>query len=72
MSMAILKARQIREMKLEEIERKISELRLELMKEMANVRMRRPIKNPGKIRELKRTIARLLTIKKEKMREGKK
>ncbi|RLI98913.1 MAG: 50S ribosomal protein L29 [Candidatus Aenigmatarchaeota archaeon] len=70
--MAILKARQIREMKLEEIERKISELRLELMKEMANVRMRRPIKNPGKIRELKRTIARLLTIKKEKMREGKK
>lgn len=72
MSMAILKARQIREMKLEEIERKISELRLELMKEMANVKMRRPIKNPGKIRELKRTIARLLTIKKEKMREGKK
>ncbi|HDD71501.1 MAG TPA: 50S ribosomal protein L29 [Candidatus Aenigmarchaeota archaeon] len=70
--MAILKARQIREMKLEEIERKISELRLELMKEMANVKMRRPIKNPGKIRELKRTIARLLTIKKEKMREGKK
>ena len=67
-----MKARQIREMKLEEIERKISELRLELMKEMANVRMRRPIKNPGKIRELKRTIARLLTIKKEKMREGKK
>ncbi len=72
MSMAILKARQIREMKLEEIEKKISELRLELMKEMANVKMRRPIKNPGKIRELKRTIARLLTIKKEKMREGKK
>jgi len=70
--MAILKARQIREMKLEEIEKKISELRLELMKEMANVKMRRPIKNPGKIRELKRTIARLLTIKKEKMREGKK
>ncbi len=68
--MAILKVKQIREMKLEDIEKKISELKLELMKEIANVKMGRPVKNPGKIRELKRTIARLLTIKKEK--EGKK
>lgn len=64
--MAILKVKQIREMKLEDIEKKISELRLELMKEIANVKMGRPVKNPGKIKEIKRTIARLLTIKKEK------
>ena len=63
--MAILRAKEIRGMKPEEIDRKISELRLELMKEMANVKMGRPVKNPGKIRELRRTIARLLTIKKE-------
>lgn len=68
--MAILKIKQIREMKLEDIEKRISELRLELMKEIANVKMGRPIKNPGKVRELKRTIARLLTIK--KIKEGKK
>lgn len=60
----------LRELSYEEIKKKISEIRLELMKEMGNVRMRRPIKNPGRIRNLKRTLARLLTIKKEK--EGKK
>ncbi len=70
--MAILKSKQIREMKIEELNKKLSELRLELLKEMGNVKMGRPVKNPGKIRELKRTIARILTIKKEKMREGKK
>lgn len=59
-------------MKIEELNKKLSELRLELLKEMGNVKMGRPVKNPGKIRELKRTIARILTIKKEKMREGKK
>jgi len=70
--MAILKSKQIREMKIEELNKKLSELRLELLKEMGNVKMGRPVKNPGKIRELKRTVARILTIKKEKMREGKK
>ncbi|MEM5793885.1 MAG: 50S ribosomal protein L29 [Candidatus Aenigmatarchaeota archaeon] len=60
------KAKQLREMKLEDLNKKLSELRLELMKEMANVKMGRPVKNPGKIRELRKTIARILTIKKEK------
>jgi large subunit ribosomal protein L29 len=64
--MAILKVRQIREMKPEELGKKLSELRLELLKEHGNVKMGRPIKNPGKIGELRRTIARLETIKHEK------
>lgn len=71
--MAILKIKQIREMKLEDLNKKLSELRLELLKEMGNVKMGRPIKNPGKIKELRRAIARLLTIKQEKrLKEGKK
>ncbi|MEM5882917.1 MAG: 50S ribosomal protein L29 [Candidatus Aenigmatarchaeota archaeon] len=61
-----LKAKQLREMKLEDLNKKLSELRLELMKEMANVKMGRPVKSPGKIKELKRAVARILTIKKEK------
>lgn len=65
--MAALKVKQIREMKVEDLNKKLSELRLELLKEMSNVKMGRPIKNPGKIRELKRSIARILTIKKEKI-----
>jgi len=64
--MAILKIKQIREMKPEEIGKKLSELKLELLKEHGSVKMGRPIKNPGKIRQLRRTIARLETIKHER------
>jgi len=63
--MAILKIKQIREMKSEELNKKLSELRLDLAKELGNVKMGRPIKNPGRIKELKKTIARLLTIQRE-------
>jgi large subunit ribosomal protein L29 len=63
--MAILKIKQIREMKPEELNKKLSELRLDLAKELGNVKMGRPIKNPGRIKELKKTIARLLTIQRE-------
>ena len=59
----------LRELSDEELKKKISEIRLELMKELGNVKMRRPVKNPGRIRNLRRTLARLLTIKRE--REGK-
>lgn len=64
--MSILKIKQIKEMKNEDLNKRLSDLRLDLMKEMGNVRMGRPIKNPGRIRELRRTIARILTIKKER------
>jgi large subunit ribosomal protein L29 len=64
--MAILKIKQIRKMKDEELDKKLSELKLELMKESGNVRMGRSIKNPGKIKELRRTISKILTVKKER------
>jgi len=63
--MAILRVKLIREMKPEEIEKKLSELRLDLAKELGNVKMGRPIKNPGRIKELKKVIARMMTIKKQ-------
>jgi large subunit ribosomal protein L29 len=69
--MAILKVKQIREMKPEELAKKLSELKLELAKEHGNVKMGRPVKNPGKIHELKRTIARLTTIKHQTKNETK-
>ncbi|MBS3055533.1 MAG: 50S ribosomal protein L29 [Candidatus Aenigmarchaeota archaeon] len=64
--MAILRVKQIREMKPEEISKKIYDIKLELMKEFGNVRMGRPIKNSGKIREMRRTLARLETLKRQK------
>jgi large subunit ribosomal protein L29 len=60
--MAILKTRQIREMKPEDLNTRLKELKLELLKEMGNVKMGRAIKNPGKIKELRKTIARILTV----------
>lgn len=68
--MAIIRMKEIREMKEEELNKRLSELRLELMKEMGNVKMGRPIKNPGKIRELKRAIARILTLKRERSKNA--
>ncbi len=68
-AMAILKPKQIREMSIEDLNKRLKDLRLELAKELSNVRMGRPIKNPGRIRLLKRTIARILTIKKEKIQK---
>lgn len=70
--MAALKIKQIREMKPEEMGKKLSEFKLELVKELGNVKMGRPVKNPGKIKELRKAIARINTIEKEKKREQKK
>ena len=70
--MAALKVKQISEMKPEELDKKLSESRLELVKELGNVKMGRPVKNPGKIKELRRLVARMITVKEEKKRLQKK
>jgi large subunit ribosomal protein L29 len=70
--MAILKAKQIREIKSDDLNKKLSEFKLELLKEQGNVKMGRPIKNPGKIRVLKKSISRISTIQNERLKEVKK
>ncbi|MBI2545166.1 MAG: 50S ribosomal protein L29 [Candidatus Aenigmarchaeota archaeon] len=61
-----MKIKEIRAIDKKELSKKLSELRLELVKEIANVKRGRPIKNPGKIRVLKKSIARVLTVKNQK------
>jgi len=63
--------KQLRDLKDDELDKRLSELRLELMKEQGNIKMGRPVKNPGKIKVIKRNIARILSIKKQR-KEGKK
>lgn len=63
--MAILKIKQARELKPEELSKRLFELKLELLKELGNVKMGRPVKNFGRISELKRAIARIETVKSE-------
>ena len=64
--MAVLKSRDARKLSGEDLGKKVSELRLEVAKEKANIAIGAPVSSPGKMRDMKRTIARILTIKKEK------
>lgn len=67
--MAILKPNEIRDMSLEEMAAELAELRSELAREKAVAAAGGALENPGRVKELRRTIARVLTIMKEK-REG--
>ncbi len=61
MKMAVIRKKQIREMETNEIAKRLGELRLELMKEKGHVSVSGAVANPGRIRETRKTIARLLT-----------
>jgi large subunit ribosomal protein L29 len=63
--MAILRSEEIRDMSGEEMDDKIFELRSELLRERSKVASGGVADNPGRIKEIRRTIARILTIKKE-------
>lgn len=60
-----MKIQEIRKLKTEDLDKKLSELKLELSKELGSVKMGRAIKNPGKIKQLKKSIARIMTVKRE-------
>jgi len=60
--MSIIRADDIRDMNPSEMESKLDELRFELARERALLATGSAPENPGRIRELKRTIARLSTI----------
>ncbi len=59
--MAILKMAEIREMNPEEIDRKLVELHSELAKQRASMASGAGMENPGVIRAIRRSIARILT-----------
>ena len=61
-----MKAKQLRAMNELELENKSSELKKELMKINSQIAIGTVPKSPGKVKEMKRTIAQILTLKKEK------
>ena len=63
--MAILKSKEIREMSPSERKDKLYELRNELMREKGIAAMGGAPANPGKIKALRISVARILTIMKE-------
>ncbi|MCS7123731.1 MAG: 50S ribosomal protein L29 [Candidatus Aenigmarchaeota archaeon] len=64
--MALLKSKQLKNLSVDELKNKLKELRLELFKERSAVEMRRIGKNTKRIRDLRKNIARILTVLREK------
>jgi large subunit ribosomal protein L29 len=62
----ILRKREIKQLLPEEREKKLAELRTELTKLRTSVKAGGTVDNVGRVREIKRTIARLLTDMHEK------
>jgi len=68
--MPLLRTKEIRAMDAETIEKKLTELRDELMHERGVAAMGGAPPNPGKIRALRKNIARILTIMREEELAG--
>jgi large subunit ribosomal protein L29 len=68
--MAILRSKEIWEMEIEEVQEKLIELKAELAKNISKSSAAGVNENPGKIKELKRTIARVLTIMSQRQKEN--
>ncbi len=61
----VLKIKEIKEMGKEELNSRLKELKKELIKVNAQRATKASMKNPEQLKEIKRTIARILTIKKK-------
>jgi len=61
-----MKPKNLRKLKPEDQGKKLKELKLELLKEKGNIEMGGNIKNPGRIKVIRKNIARLLTFKNER------
>ncbi len=64
--MAILRTKDARKLEDKELDKRISEFKLELAKERGNIHIGGTVTSPGRIKEIRKTIARVLTIRKEK------
>lgn len=63
--MPILRLKDVKDMSTEERDKKLSELRAELARLKTMVRAGGAVENPARIRELRKTIAKILTIENE-------
>ena len=70
----MVKKKDLQNMNDEDLQKQLKELKMELMKANSQVASGTAPKNPGQIKQIKKTIARILTITKNKQttEEGKK
>ena len=65
--MPFLKSKEIREMQVEKRVERLEELQTELSKLRATIKSGGAIENPARIRQLRRAIARIITIQNEEI-----
>jgi len=70
--MPILRIKEIRDMPQEERKKKLGELRTELVRLKTMINAGGTVENPARVRELRKTIARILTIENEQKIESRK
>lgn len=70
--MAVLKAREVRELGNEELDSRLAELKEDLAKQRGQVASGTRPENPGKMRAVRKTIARILTIRQLRKKNEKK
>jgi len=70
--MPILRIKEIRDMPQEERKKKLGELRTELVRLKTMINAGGAIESPSRIKELRKTIARILTIENEQKIESRK
>jgi len=68
--MAIITSKKLNEMSGRELDEKLRELKLELSRETASSEIGGTVKSPGRIKEIRKTIARILTIKNIRNKRG--
>lgn len=68
--MAILRPSEIRKLNAADRQKRASELRLELAKERAKVAVGAAATSPGRLREIRRSLARLETVRTEEARKA--
>ncbi len=66
-----MKLKELNQMAKEDLENRLVELKRELMKVNTQIALGTSIKNPGQIKKMKKTIAKILTILKGKEGEKK-
>lgn len=67
--MTIIKMNEIRELASEGRVKKVEELRAELLNLMGMVKTGGSVENPSRVKEIRRTIARILTVENEERRK---
>jgi len=68
--MAIINKQELKNLEADDIKAKVEELKKELIKHNSQIATGTTPKSPGRVKEIKKTIARLLTARKNKETKG--